>query len=64
VRPSIDDIHHWNRQCFAETPPHICTMATNSLAAALATARETPKIAFAPNLDLFGYHQFNHRLID
>jgi hypothetical protein len=31
-------------------------MATNSLAAALATARETPKIAFAPNLDLFGYH--------
>jgi hypothetical protein len=34
----------------------------NSFAAAFATARETPKIAFAPKLDL--YHPNNHRLIN
>ena len=40
---------------FAETPPiYLYKGIPNSLAAAFATAKETPKIAFAPNLDLFG----------
>ena len=40
---------------FAETPPtYLYNGMFNSLAAAFATAKDTPKIALAPNLDLFG----------
>ena len=40
---------------FAETPPtYLYNGNPNSLAAAFATARETPRMAFAPNFDLFG----------
>ena len=39
----------------AETPPtYLYKGSPNSLAAALATAKETPKIALAPSSDLFG----------
>ncbi|MNE83906.1 hypothetical protein D3C80_1807640 [compost metagenome] len=39
----------------AETPPtYLYKGNPNSLAAAFATARETPRIALAPKLDLFG----------
>jgi hypothetical protein len=35
-RATIDDIHHWNRQVFAETPPtYLYNGKPNSLAAAL-----------------------------
>jgi hypothetical protein len=40
---------------FALTPPiYLYNGKPNSLAAAFATAKETPRIAFAPSLDLFG----------
>ncbi|MNE51297.1 hypothetical protein D3C80_1459200 [compost metagenome] len=39
----------------AETPPtYLYNGNPSSLAAAFAAAKETPKIALAPNLDLFG----------
>ena len=44
-----------NGKVFAETPPtYLYKGIPSSFAAAFATAKETPKIALAPNLDLFG----------
>ena len=43
-----------NGNVFADTPPtYLYNGIPNSLAAALATARETPSIALAPKLLLF-----------
>ena len=43
-----------NGNVFAETPPtYLYKGIPNSLAAAFATARETPKMALAPSFDLF-----------
>jgi hypothetical protein len=36
--------------------PYLYNGNPNSLAAAFATARETPRMAFAPNFDLFMCH--------
>jgi hypothetical protein len=55
MRATVDDVHHRHWQVFAETPPTWYKGNPNSFAAA-ATAKETPKIAFAPKFDLFEYH--------
>jgi hypothetical protein len=52
MRTSIDDIHHWNRQSICRNTTNISTMAILIHLQLAATARETPKIAFAPKLDL------------
>jgi hypothetical protein len=50
---------------FAETPPtYLYNGNPNSLAAAFATARETPRMAFAPNFDLFGVPSKSHHLVN
>jgi hypothetical protein len=55
MRSSVNDVHHRTGNVFAETPPtYLYNGNPNSLAAAFATARETPRMAFAPNFDLFG----------
>jgi hypothetical protein len=57
MRATVDDIHHRHWQSICRNTTNITIQGNpNSFAAALATAKETPKMAFAPKFDLFEYH--------
>jgi hypothetical protein len=56
MRATVDDVHHRLAKYLQKHRQHNDTKAILIHFAALATAKETPKIAFAPKFDLFGYH--------
>ena len=56
VHAAVEDVHHRHRQRCARSLRRCSEYSVSSVdsAAALAAASDTPRIAFAPSLDLFG----------
>ncbi len=66
VSAAVEDVHHRHRQGLGVAAADVVVKRQDrASAAAFATARDTPRIAFAPNLVLFGVPSaLDHSLVD